>query len=221
MHLINWADYQEIPHFLRDDNDAYSLPIAVRVEKNTDYSEEDAFIAVSKAIVSMFNSDKWQVSVENWMKGRIRKVVRKARGVAWDKLFALDHIYVKHNNVEVLIFEPYRLDSVVPNEIKKLQVQGIDFISSKPTVSSGFRLAISVNPEIKMSSGKAMAQIGHGAQIAILKSSPTVLEKWLNDGCKVSIEPWDTLPDNSFQIFDAGLTEIPAGSLTVKSAFLD
>jgi peptidyl-tRNA hydrolase len=222
-----WKDYDITPHYARDDNDAYSLPVVVRVERNVDYSEEDAFLAVSAAITNLFSenskSEEWNSSVEAWMRGRIRKVVRKARGAAWDKLFELDHIYAKHNNVEVMIFAPHRLDEPLPAEIKKLQVQGIDFVPASPTSGSGTRLGVSVNPDIKMSTGKTLAQVGHAVQIAILQADASIWDKWFVDSLwKVSIEPWDTMPDNSFDVIDAGLTEIPAGSLTVKSFwFLD
>jgi peptidyl-tRNA hydrolase len=218
MILNKWVDYDMTPHYQRDDNDAYSLPIVVRVERNETYSENDAFIAVALGMKELFSNNKWEESLQAWMRGRIRKVVRKARGAAWEKLFDFDHIYVKHNNVEVLIFEPHRLDVPLPAEIKKLQVQGIDFIPDTPVVSSGIRLAISVNPELTMSTGKTLAQIGHAAQIAILRTEPNVWEKWINNGSIISIEPWNTFDDNDvFDVFDAGFTEIPAGSLTVKS----
>ena len=215
MLLSEWVDYDTTPYFLRDDNVPYSLPIVVRVEKNVNYSELDAFKAVSQLMAKVLEKNEWEENIKLWLKGCIRKVVRKARGVNWDNLYSLPHVSFQENNVEVLAFEPHLLDELNPL-LKKLQVQGIDLTHSIPELSLTHGLNISLNPEVVMSTGKAMAQIGHAAQLAYMYSSPEVLNKWENSRV-VNFVHWDCMPENSTFIEDAGFTEIVAGTLTAKS----
>lgn len=217
MNLFKWADVEITPHYARDEADPYSLPIVVRVEKNETYSEEDAYVAVVKLMVELFNSGKWDVSLNEWMKGRIRKVTRKARASQWENIKELDHLYVKHNNVEMMVFEPHRLEELNPM-LRKLQVQGIDFVKSVPAASEvGFTgFVFAVNPELTMSTGKTIAQVAHSAQVLILSQPETVLQKWVDTGFAVKNVQWDSLTEPDVNIQDAGLTEIPAGSYTVK-----
>lgn len=218
MNLFNWSDVELTPHYARDEAEPYSLPIVVRVEKTETYTEEDAFIAVIKLMVALFDSNKWNTSLEQWVKGRIRKVTRKARASQWENLKTLDHIYAKHNNVEMMVFEPHKLNELNPL-LKKLQVQGIDFEKNvAQEQNSSFQgMVVAVNPELAMSTGKTIAQVAHSAQILIFTKSKTELQKWVDTNFAVSISSWDkvVVPDVSVQ--DAGLTEIPAGSFTVKA----
>lgn len=217
MTLLSWADTTLTPHYLRDDSEAYSLPIVVRVERNEEYNNETAYIAVAKLMAEVFNQNTWVEDLQTWMKGRIRKVVRKARANAWESLKTLDHVYVKHENVELMAFKPHKLDELNPI-LKKLQVQGIEFVQSTPNdQSSGLNIA--VNPNLAMSTGKTLAQVAHAAQLFILQSPKTHVEQWQKNEYPVTIVPWETYQNPEITIQDAGLTEIPAGSYTVKAQY--
>ena len=96
---------------------------------------------------------------------------------------------------------------------------------------SEYTMAIIINSSLKMSAGKVAAQAAHGAVRAALTSQSVrseVLERWLEQGGRkicLQTDSFDTLKSiqlkasklriQSVEIQDAGLTEIPAGSLTV------
>ena len=96
---------------------------------------------------------------------------------------------------------------------------------------SEYTMAIIINSSLKMSAGKTAAQSAHGAVTAALTASnirPEVLETWLAQGQrKICLRGADEPSLTSFEtkcrkkriqyteIRDAGLTEIPANSLTV------
>lgn len=217
-----WAEQNSesgVPHHLRDDNEQYSLPIVVQVERGETYSENDAFQALSIALGEMFSTDAWSETVERWMMGRIRKVTRRARGTQWDALNELDSFSGNSGNVNLKIFEPHLLEDIQP-VLRKLQVQGLSlnpFIEDVDAPNENNILYVAINPDLVMSSGKMIAQVGHGIQLAIRATNEDFLTKWKSNGYKLKVCNWNTMPDNSCFITDAGLTEIPAGSLTVKS----
>ena len=96
---------------------------------------------------------------------------------------------------------------------------------------SEYTMAIIINSSLKMSAGKVAAQAAHGAVQAALTAEAVrseVLTKWLQQGGRkicLQTDSLDTLKSvrlkasksriQSVEIQDAGLTEIPAGSLTV------
>lgn len=209
----------EVEHHLRDDNEQYSLPIVVQVERGEDYSENDAFQALAVALGNMFAEDAWSTSVERWMLGRIRKVTRRARGSQWNVLDSVDSFSGHSNNVNIKVFEPHMLEDL-PSYLRKLQVQGLSLNPFEVEVEAPGEesvLYIAINPDLGMTSGKMIAQVGHGIQLAIMNADVEFLNRWKANGFKLKVCNWDTMPDNSSFITDAGLTEIPAGSLTVKS----
>lgn len=216
MELYDWSDIDQTPHYLRDVNDAYSLPIIVNVERGIEYSDTDAYKAVVQLMVNLFDSGKWENTLKLWMKGRIRKVVRKARGSAWVNISQnMDTVTANQGNVTMVACEPHRLDEL-DSLLKKQQVQGINFTPAvtQNKVETGFNIA--VNPILEMSSGKTLAQVAHVAQIAILEEPKERLKQWVDLGCPVNVVNWDVIPYGSHQIRDAGLTEIPAGSYTTR-----
>lgn len=203
---------------LREETVVYSLPIVVRVEKDTAFENVDFYQAIAQGIAILVTTDKWSESVKKWMQGRFRKVIRKARGSTWDKALSLDHIEVNlFNGLSVAIFEPTQPELLAP-ELKKLQVQGIDFANND--VSTGgpdqTGILISINPDLKMSSGKMGAQVAHAVQLLFMGSTKEQVTEWMLQGSGLRIVPWDEIV-NGVEIVDAGLTEIPAGSLTVKA----
>ena len=94
-----------------------------------------------------------------------------------------------------------------------------------------YTMALIINRSLGMSPGKVAAQVAHGAVLATLKAMkvrPEVLETWVQQGqrkiCLQSSSKEDMLALEQrcqkkriqfTEVRDAGLTEIPAGSLTV------
>ena len=94
-----------------------------------------------------------------------------------------------------------------------------------------YTMALIINRKLGMSPGKVAAQAAHGAVLATLqalKVRPEVLEIWIQQGqrkiCLQSASEDEMLALKNrcrkkriqfTEVHDAGLTEIPAGSLTV------
>lgn len=226
MSILDWSDYDSLPHYIRDEEQPYSLPIIVRVEKDETLmpTHEEALIATAKAITLFLddertvNDGEWAEATNTWLKGRIRKVARRARSAAWDKAVALGGVLVQHGNAEVLVLPPHPVDAPLA-EVKKLQVSGLDLPHAGfETISSG--LFLSLNPEIPMTTGKSLAQIGHATQLAIFNSNKTDLAAWKLKSFPTALCNWEAYTDWTADVQDAGFTEVPAGSLTAKSFLL-
>lgn len=203
----------------------YSLPIIVRVEKDAVFTEADVFQAVTTAMFQLTTTPnpEWEESLTQWMSGKFRKVVRKARGAAWTKVLdSANHIHVTGDNgVELAVFEPHPVNST-PEAIRKLQVQGVSFPTVEPVESltaDNIVLTVALNPDLVMSSGKMVAQVAHATQLVFLQATSEQKEAWVNAGSNVKVVTWETAP-NLVEIVDAGLTEIPAGSFTVKAGWV-
>lgn len=211
---------------IEEQDEPYSLPIVVHLEKDSVADEREFYKAVALSMANLVVEPRWEESVAAWMAGRFRKVVRKARGATWNKATsAAENIHtVTSNGAEVAIFEPHKISSV-PDHIRKLQVQGIDFPNVTPVnvedvhSPDGLTVVVSINPELEMSSGKVAAQVAHATQLLFMKSEAEKVVKWIESGASFEVIEWENAP-NTVEIVDAGLTEIPAGSFTVKSGWV-
>jgi peptidyl-tRNA hydrolase len=125
---------------------------------------------------------------------------------------------------EVRVFPPVPLDGV-PKDLAKLQVTGTDFEDPDelPVIESGLPV-LWINPGLEMSSGKAMAQCGHAAQLAWWKLSSEERKEWAATDFALAVRTaspaqWQTLLTSGLPVVqDAGFTEVAPGSRTVIAA---
>lgn len=83
---------------------------------------------------------------------------------------------------------------------------------------TGASMAYVLNPRLEMSSGKTLAQIAHAAVMAAERAP-----EWADAGCPAQVtlpapEEFDALcarDDLLARVVDAGLTEVPPGTVTV------
>lgn len=226
MSVTHWAGFKSLRDINEEESNPYVLPIILRVEKDASLvpSHEEAQIATARAIGLFFDSSKvisggeWKESVDRWLEGRIRKVARRARGNEWEAVKKLDGIYASYGKAEVIVLPPHP-NFEPPAEVKKLQVSGLD-LAHDETIrgSNDCGVCISVNPDLAMSTGKSLAQVGHGVQLAIFNSDKDSVESWRANNMPINLCAWDKHDGEwTAEVHDAGFTEIPAGSLTVKS----
>jgi peptidyl-tRNA hydrolase len=159
--------------------------------------------------------------VRDWQDARIRKVVRRARGAEWRRAQALPGITVTGATAEVRVFPPVPLDGW-PKDLARLQVSGTELDDPRPALPAGPAEAVLwMNPGIIMSAGKAMAQAGHGAQLAWWELSAGDRETWRKAGFPLAVRTpssaaWSRLAAGTLPVVrDAGFTEIAPGSCTV------
>ncbi|MEE1797768.1 aminoacyl-tRNA hydrolase [Streptomyces sp. JV176] len=192
---------------------------------------------------------EWAQAVRNWQDARIRKVVRRARGAEWRRACTLPGITVTGRGplaqapasdgapvadgtptpeagasssvAEVRVFPPVPLDGW-PKELAKLQVSGTDLDDpAPPPPADPAHPVLWLSPDLDMSAGKAMAQAGHGAQLAWWELPETDRASWRDAGFPLSVRTadpahWRQLTTAGLPVVrDAGFTEIAAGSCTV------
>jgi peptidyl-tRNA hydrolase len=213
---------------VRDEGPQFALPLVVRVEREDPPTRTDALEAAGRAVL-WFLSDprvteadgEWAAAARAWEDARIRKVVRRARGAAWERARALPGITVVHGTAEVRVYPPVPVDDW-PADLAKLQVSGTDFADPAPPdgVPDGVPV-LWLNPELPMSTGKAMAQVGHGVQLAWWELAPTGRSKWKDVEFDLRVRTagvgqWKELLASGLPVVtDGGFTEVAPGSATV------
>ncbi|MFI1016329.1 peptidyl-tRNA hydrolase [Streptomyces sp. NPDC020965] len=211
----------------RDAAPQFVLPLVVRIEKAAPPARTDALEAAARAVLTILGDERstgdgpWAETMRDWQDARIRKVVRRARGAEWRKASALPGITVTGGTAEVRVFPPVPLDGW-PKELAKLQVSGTDLDDPEPpTAPDPSGTVLWLSPELDMSAGKAMAQAGHGAQLAWWELSDADRAAWAAAGFPLTVrtaEPdqWARLTTAGLPVVrDAGFTEIAPGSCTV------
>lgn len=211
----------------RDEAPQYVLPLVVRVEREAPPSRTDALETAARAVLTILADERsqgegeWAEAVRAWQDGRIRKVVRRARGAEWRRAGTLPGITVTGDDgAEVRVYPPVPLDGW-PKDLAKLQVSGTDFDDPKPPAEPLPGLPMLwLNPAVSMTAGKAMAQAGHAAQFAWWELTDTERELWAAAGFPLAVRTatpaqWATLAAADLPtVRDAGFTEVVPGSMT-------
>ncbi|GGW20117.1 peptidyl-tRNA hydrolase [Streptomyces capoamus] len=215
-------------HSPRDEAPQFVLPLVVRIERGAPPARTDALETAARAVLTLLGDERahgdgeWAGAVRDWEDARIRKVVRRARGAEWRRAGALPGITVTGAAAEVRVFPPVPLDGW-PKDLAKLQVSGTDLDDPEPPLSADPAAGpvLWLNPDLEMSAGKAMAQTGHGAQLAWWALSDTARTAWRDAGFPLSVRTaapadWPRLTSGGLPVVrDAGFTEIAPGSCTV------
>lgn len=211
----------------RDAGDQYALPLVVRVERATPPARTDALECAARAVLTLLGDPRsggdgeWAPAIRAWEDARIRKVVRRARGAAWERAARLPGITVTHGSAEIRVFPPVPVDEWPP-DLAKLQVTGTDFTDPEPPPPPPPGVPVLwITPEIAMTAGKAMAQAGHAAQLGWWELSPRMRFGWKEGGFDLSVRTatpgqWAELVTRGLPVVqDGGFTEVAPGSKTV------
>jgi peptidyl-tRNA hydrolase len=212
-----------------EDRDAvpqFVLPLVVRIERDAPPARTDALETAARAVLTLLTDERsagegeWAQAVHDWQDGRIRKVVRRARGAEWRRAEALPGITVRGESAEVRVFPPVPLDAW-PKDLARLQVSGTDLDDPRPPAPPApGEPVLWFNPGVQMTAGKAMAQAGHAAQLGWWALSDERAAAWRRDGFPLAVrtatpEQWSRLAGCDLPtVRDAGFTEIAPGSVT-------
>lgn len=209
----------------------FVLPLVVRIEKAEPPARTDALETAARAVLCVLSDERsrdegeWAQAMRDWQDARIRKVVRRARGAEWRKASALPGITVTGRTAEVRVFPPVPLDGW-PKELAKLQVSGTDLDDPEPPAAPDLTAPVLwLSPQLEMSAGKAMAQAGHGAQLAWWELSDADRKAWREAGFSLSVRTakaadWPGLTGSGLPVVhDAGFTEIAPGKTLVVEGF--
>ncbi|WP_018547186.1 aminoacyl-tRNA hydrolase [Streptomyces sp. LaPpAH-108] len=211
----------------RDEAPQFVLPLVVRIERDAPPARTDALETAARAVLLLLADERsagdgaWAETVRNWEDARIRKVVRRARGAEWRRAQTLDGITVTGTAAEVRVFPPVPLDGW-PKDLAKLQVSGTELDDPEPPAAPDPALPVLwLNPDLRMSAGKTMAQTGHAAQLAWWALSDAARTAWHTTGFPLTVRTatpahWAELTTSGLPLVrDAGFTEIAPGSATV------
>ncbi|MFH8407688.1 peptidyl-tRNA hydrolase [Streptomyces sp. NPDC018019] len=211
----------------RDAAPQYVLPLVVRIERAAPPARTDALETAARAVLTLLSDERatgdgeWAAAVNDWQDARIRKVVRRARGAEWRRAAALPGRTVHGADAEVRVFPPVPLDGW-PKDLARLQVSGTDLDDPRaPEPPAPGSPVLWLNPELDMSAGKAMAQAGHGAQLAWWDLTTAERTAWRAAGFPLAVRSapphrWERLSRGGLPVVrDAGFTEIAPGSCTV------
>ncbi|MBF9071708.1 aminoacyl-tRNA hydrolase [Streptacidiphilus fuscans] len=215
---------------LRDSAPQYVLPLVVRIERAEPPGHTDALETAARAVLAFLSDERvtepdgeWAEAVAAWEDARIRKVVRRARGGEWRRAAELPGLTTTGKAAEVRVFPPIPLDGW-PKELAKLQVSGTELADETPPAPAAPGTPVLwLNPDLAMSTGKAMAQVGHAAQLTWWALSPAARAEWHAEGFPLAVRAaapgaWAelTAADAGLPLVrDAGFTEIAPGSSTV------
>jgi peptidyl-tRNA hydrolase len=212
----------------RDEGPQYALPLVIRVERATPPARTDALEGAARAVLRFLADPRvtepggeWAAAAQAWEDARIRKVVRRARGAAWERACALPGITVGQRSAEVRVYPPVPVDEWPP-DLAKLQVSGTDFDDPEPPAAPGPEVPVLwLNPGLPMTAGKAMAQAGHGAQLVWWRLEPSSRSEWVDADFELAVrvarqEQWAELLVSGLPVVtDGGFTEVAPGSATV------
>jgi peptidyl-tRNA hydrolase len=153
-------------------------------------------------------------------------VVRRARGAEWRRAEALEGCTVTRGSAEVRVFPPVPLDGW-PRDLARLQVAGTDLTDPEsPPVPAARVPVLWLNPELEMTAGKAMAQVGHAAQLGLAALDPATARAWRDAGFPLAVRTpaagrWAELLRRDLPVVrDAGFTEVAPGTCTAVAEIL-
>lgn len=203
----------------------WALPLVIRVERATPPRRTDALEAAARAVLFFLSDPRaldgdWADRLRCWEDGRILKVVRRARGAAWQRAAVLAGITVEHRTAQVRVYPPVPVGAW-PGDLAKLQVAGTDLADDTPPgpPPSGVPV-LWLNPAAEMTAGKAMAQAGHAAQLGWWALPDARARAWQEAGFPLAVRTaaahqWARLAVSGLPtVRDAGFTEIAPGSVT-------
>jgi peptidyl-tRNA hydrolase len=198
------------------------LPFVIRIERDAPPTRTDALEAAARAVLLMLTTDRpeWTTAVAEWDGQRIRKVVRRARGAEWRRALLVDGLDVTHRSAELRVYPPVPVDGW-PAELARLQVGGtnLEDPAAPPEVPPGVPLVL-LSPYAEMTTGKAMAQAAHAAQLGWRSLRRRPRGKWQQAGFRLAVRDatqpqWRAaLGAGAPVVHDGGFTEVEPGTAT-------
>jgi len=198
------------------------LPFVVRIERDAPPTRTDALEVAARGVLLMLAQPEpeWAEAVAAWDAQRIRKVVRRARGAEWRRALTVPGLDVMSGGAELRVYPPIPVDAWPP-ELARLQVGGtnLDQPKAPPDVLPGTPLVL-LTPHAEMSTGKAMAQAAHAAQVGWRTLGRRDRRRWIEADFRLAVRDaspaqWQAEVDRGRPVVhDGGFTEVEPGTAT-------
>ena len=218
------------PPVLPDEDEPWSLSLVARVERDPAPAHTDVLVAAARAVVLLLTDERttapggeFHDAVAAWRGRRIRKITRRARGARWERTAQLPHVEARSGDAVVRAFSPHPREEV-PALLGPLQVGGLDLADPEgfrvPAPAPGV-LTVRLCPDVRMTTGKAAAQVGHAAQLALEQLPAALTAPWAAGGFGVRVVTGaPVLPAGGrVDVRDGGFTEVPPGTVTASAGF--
>lgn len=203
-----------------------AMQIALEIPKADPPARTDLLEAAARATVAVClnplagTDPAWRERLAAWYGHRIRKIARRARNKAWRDAQELSGATVTNGAARARAFVPCAV-SVVPSQLKKLQIKGTELPLDQPPAPEPTVPLILLNAGLEMSLGKAAAQSGHASMLYAASQPGEKMLDWARGGFPLRVR---VVPQNDFEhaaqgtgavrVIDAGFTEVAPGSTT-------
>ncbi len=169
-----------------------AMQIALHVSKTQPPRRTDLLEAAARAVVAVCLSEQvahdpaWRAGLEGWYDHLIRKVARRARNKAWLDVQEVPGVTVDVRGAQARAFVPSAV-SAVPSPVRKLQIQGTELPQDTPgPVEPGTPLIL-VDRDLRMTIGKAAAQVGHASMLLAADRDLEWVRAWAARGLALHV----------------------------------
>ncbi|SDD72001.1 peptidyl-tRNA hydrolase [Actinokineospora iranica] len=223
-----------------DPENVRAMPVVLRIDRDPLPARTPLLEAAAAAAIAVCLDPRaepegpWHEEVDTWVRGRIRKVSRRARGAHWAAVQELPGVTVEVDGAAARALVPGRV-AAAPREVSRLQISGSELPDDEPGPVPADTPVLWCNPHVPMTAGKAAAQVGHATMLlaALLHASGQHdrLRAWSTRDFRCAVrtptaERWAALhpgadPDLAWRthtvvaVRDAGFTEVAPGTVTI------
>lgn len=228
-HTLLAARVSDSPHSEdpSDPGTVQAMQIALHIPKVDPPRRTDVLDAAARSVVKLCLDERvatdpeFRAALEQWYDHLIRKVARRARNTAWERIQELPGVTVTDDSAQVRAFLPSAV-SETPVEIKKLQISGTELPLDEPKPISDDHPIIYIDASLKMTLGKAAAQVGHASMLLAAHQPLDWVQQWAEADFLLhvrEVEPEEfatrVATSGAVPVRDAGFTEVAPNSVTV------
>ncbi|APT85357.1 hypothetical protein CAQU_10150 [Corynebacterium aquilae DSM 44791] len=207
---------------------ARAMQIVLHIEKSQPPARSEILAAAARACVAAClvgdagdEESLFYRRLDQWYGLKIRKVARRAHGAGWRRCHSVEGITVAQGQAQARAFIP-GLVSEVDKDVARLQIKGTDLEDDAPGPASSDGVLIAIDQSLKMSTGKAAAQVGHGSMLLAASMSLAEVTRWAREGFPLSVRDVEhedfvdlCARPGAVVVQDAGYTEVSPGAYTV------
>ncbi|MCS4490644.1 ACR protein [Corynebacterium sp. ES2794-CONJ1] len=208
--------------------DDQAMQIVLEIPKPNPPRREDLLAAAGIAVVQACLIDEagcdshYRSHLEMWYDRRIRKITRRARGAGWRNVQEIPGVTAHVKGARARAFIPTAMDDVDPR-LRSLQIKGTDLPPTLPAPAPPPvpHLRVLIDASLRMSLGKAAAQVGHASMLFAGSLDASACWAWRERGYLLSVAEVDALScaqaahqPGAITVIDAGFTEIAPGSMS-------
>lgn len=210
-----------------DPGTVQAMQIVLHIPKADPPRRTDVLEAAARSVVKLCLDQRvttdpgFRAALERWYGHLIRKVARRARNSAWDRVQELPGVTVTDDSAQVRAFLPSAV-SEVPEGIRKLQISGTELPLDDPRPIQDDLPIIYIDSSLEMTLGKAAAQVGHASMLLAAYQPIAWVRQWAAADFRLHVRE---IPPEEFAqkvatpgavpVRDAGFTEVAPNSVTV------